>query len=311
VLSVTNVAAKGNALREFDWSTIASLRLRAESIAEGLYWGIHRSTRRGAGVEFSGHRTYVPGDDLRWLDRHAWMRHGRLLVREFETETDRALRLVVDASASMGYRSAEAPASKLEFATLLAAVMARLALAAGDPVALDWLGGADCRWLPPISGRQGFERVVGVLESARADGDVYADMQAIDRALLPVAKYARRGTSIVVLTDLAEMPTEIVTRVRSLCSRGRRVILARILDPAESDYPFRGPVRLRALEGKVSVTTDGTESRDQYLRSLSAESELLASMLTERGGRFLTLRTDDSPSQAIRKLTLAISGAAR
>ena len=52
-----------------DWGRLAPLRLRARSIADGVYAGAHRSTRRGPGVEFGGHRPYVPGDDLRWIDR--------------------------------------------------------------------------------------------------------------------------------------------------------------------------------------------------------------------------------------------------
>jgi len=305
------VSSSREALHDFDWGKLAGLRLRADTVADGLYWGAHRSTRRGSGVEFSGHRNYVPGDDLRWLDRHAWMRHARLLVREFETETDRALRLVVDATASMTYRSPGAPASKFEFATLMAAVLARLALAAGDPVALDWLGGANCRWLPPLSGRQAFERVVGVLESASAHGDLYEDQQAIDRALLPVARYARRGTAIVVLTDLAELPHEIVGRASSLCSHGRRVVLVRILDPIECTFPFREPVRLRALEGKIDITTDGAETRSRYLKALDAESNELANLLAQRGGRLLSVRTDDEPAQAVRQVITSFSGANR
>ena len=305
------MSSRREALHDFDWGKLAGLRLRADTVADGLYWGSHRSTRRGSGVEFSGHRNYVPGDDLRWLDRHAWMRHARLLVREFETETDRALRLVVDATASMSYRSPSAPASKLEFATLMAAVLARLALAAGDPVALDWLGGANCRWLPPLSGRQAFERVVGVLESASAHGDLYEDKQAIDRALLPVARYARRGTAIVVLTDLAELPQEIVGRARSLCSHGRRVVLVRILDPIECTFPFREPVRLRALEGTIDITTNGAETRSRYLKALDEESDQLANLLAQRGGRLLSLRTDAEPAQAVRQIITSFSGANR
>ena len=37
------------------------------------------------------------------------LRHERIVVRHFETETERALRLVVDATASMGFRSKGAP----------------------------------------------------------------------------------------------------------------------------------------------------------------------------------------------------------
>src|SRR5258705_676011 len=127
-----------------DWGKIAPLRLRSRLVAEGVYAGGHRSARRGAGVEFGGHRAYTPGDDLRWLDRRSLLRHDRLVVRQFETETDRALRLVVDATASMGYRSTtgRAPGAKLAFASLIAAALARIAVASGDPVGLSFLGGA-------------------------------------------------------------------------------------------------------------------------------------------------------------------------
>ena len=106
--------------RSIDWGSIAPLRIRARMVAEGVYAGAHRSARKGAGVEFGGHRAYVAGDDLRHLDVRSLLRHDHLLVRQFETETDRALRLVVDASASMGYRGSRAPGAKLAFAALIA-----------------------------------------------------------------------------------------------------------------------------------------------------------------------------------------------
>src|SRR5262245_26757930 len=124
-----------------DWGKLAPLRLRSRLVAEGVFAGGHRSARRGAGVEFGGHRSYTPGDDLRWLDRRSLLRHDRLLIRQFETETDRALRIVVDATASMGYRGAKAPGAKLAFAALVAAALARIAVGRGDPVGLTFFGG--------------------------------------------------------------------------------------------------------------------------------------------------------------------------
>src|SRR5256885_6124730 len=105
-------------VRSIDWGAIAPLRLRARALADGVYAGAHRSLRRGPGVEFGGHRPYVPGDDLRWLDRRALLRHDKLIVREFETETDRGLRLIVDTSSSIKFRRREAPAAKLAYAAL-------------------------------------------------------------------------------------------------------------------------------------------------------------------------------------------------
>jgi uncharacterized protein (DUF58 family) len=302
------MAEGSSALRDFDWSKIGDLRLRAESIAEGLYLGNHRSNRKGSGVEFSGHRNYVPGDDLRWLDRHALMRHARLLVREFETETDRVLRLVVDATASMAYKGEASRASKLEYSVLLAAVLARVAIAGGDPVALDWLGGKNCRWLPPLSGRQAFERVLGVLEAARAHGDIHTDSDAIDYALAPVLRYARRGTSIVIFTDLADLPEPLMARVAGLCTHGRRVILVRVLDPTELNFDLRGVVDLHALEGTLTVSTDTAQTRANYLEALRRESAEFAATLAQRGGRFITASTASDPADVVRRIIVGYSG---
>ena len=105
--------------RSIDWGSLAPLRIRARMVAEGVWAGAHRSARKGAGVEFGGHRAYTPGDDLRHLDVRSLLRHDHLLVREFETETDRALRVVIDATASMSYRGKVAPGSKYAFAASL------------------------------------------------------------------------------------------------------------------------------------------------------------------------------------------------
>ena len=35
-----------------DWGSLAPLRLKARAVAEGVYAGMHRSVRKGAGVEF-------------------------------------------------------------------------------------------------------------------------------------------------------------------------------------------------------------------------------------------------------------------
>src|SRR5215471_4319109 len=147
--------------RKVDWGSLAPLRIRARMVAEGVYAGAHRSARKGAGIEFGGHRAYVPGDDLRWLDVRSLLRHDHLLVRQFETETDRALRLVVDATASMGYRGARAPGAKLAFAAVVAAALARIAIGSGDPVGLTYMGGTGGAFGARLSsGREGFERVV-------------------------------------------------------------------------------------------------------------------------------------------------------
>jgi uncharacterized protein (DUF58 family) len=289
--------------RAIDWGDLAPLQLRAREVAEGVYAGVHRSARRGAGVEFGSYREYVPGDDLRWLDRRSLLRHDRLLVRQFETETDRALCLVVDASASMAFRGPSAPGAKLAFAAVIAAALARLAVGSGDPVSLTFVGGGGGD--APVAragGREQFERVVAALESVQPGGDARVDRAMVDRALRSVLRGARRGTIVVFLSDLIDLPDSAPKSIGELASRGRVLTVVQTLDPAEVAFPYQGTVRLRALEGDAVVETDADSTRDRYIAALSGLTSTWQKDVERRGGRFVRAMTSDSPLGVVRAI---------
>lgn len=294
-----------------DWGSLAPLRLRARSISEGVWAGAHRSVRKGPGVEFGGNRPYVPGDDLRWLDRRALLRHDRLMVREFETDTDRGLRVIVDATASMAYRSREAPGAKLAYAALVAAALARVSLASGDPVGLSFLGGDAPDPLAAVAGSEAFERIVGALESARAWGDLSADVGPLRRVFDAVARRSRRGTIIVLLSDLIDLPEAALDHFAALCSAGRVLFAVQVLDPEEATFPFSGTMRLRALEGDTVVETDAAATRAEYLRRLDGIAQAWSDRLTGRGGHFLKTLTTRDAAAVVRDVVIEIARTAR
>lgn len=292
-----------------EWGALAPLRLRARTVAEGVYAGPHRSVRKGAGVEFGGQRAYVPGDDLRFIDRRALLRHDKLMVREFETETDRALWLCVDATASMAYRGDGAPGAKYAYAALLAAALARVALATSDPVGLAFVGGDGARPLSASAGREAFDRVVSALEAVRAAGDAGVDPSAVERAIAPIARKARRGSVIVFFSDLLDLPLRARPDLLPLGTAGRTLVVVQILDPAEAELPFSGSVRLRALEGDVVVEADVDEVRAAYKERLAELSATWTRDVEARGGRLVRALTSDDPTAMTRSILRAISEA--
>jgi uncharacterized protein (DUF58 family) len=289
-----------------DWGELGPLKLRARQVAEGVFAGTHRSARRGAGVEFGGHREYVPGDDLRWLDRRALLRHERLVVRQFETETDRALCLLLDASASMAYRGPSAPGAKIAFASLLAAALARIALAGGDPASVAFFGGERAAPIPRSSGREQFERVVAALEAVEPGGDARADGTMLERALLALSRATRRGAIVVVLSDLLDLPDGARERIADLSHAGRVLVVVQVLDPAEADFPFTGTVRLRALEGGAVVEADAETARQHYLASLGSLTATWQDAVLLRGGRFVRTTTVQDPVRVVREIVQSI-----
>jgi uncharacterized protein (DUF58 family) len=288
-----------------DWGALLPLRLRAQGAALGALSGAHRSLRRGSGVEFAGHRAYTPGDDLRFLDRHALMRHGTLALREFETETDRSVRFLIDTTASMGFRGRRAPAAKLAFAALIAAAMGYVAVRGGDRVALDWLGGDENRGLSLRGGRHSFEALVAALEGANANGDF--GKPELERVLSRAGR-AGVGSVLVLLSDLLDFPEGATDEVAGLASQGRTLLVVQVLDPDEIDLPFQGPVRLKSLEGDLVVDTDASEVKVAYQEALERLVAGWTSALSARGSRLLRTVSSDDPVDVVRRALAAIAG---
>ncbi len=295
------MSTRGRPLRPIrsaiDWGELGPLRIRARAVAEEIFAGMHRSARRGTGVEFGGYREYVPGDDLRWLDRRSLLRHERLVVRQFETETDRALCLMVDASASMAFRGPSAPGAKVAYAALIAAALARVALAGGDPVSLTFVGGAEgARRVPRSSGREQFER----------GGDAHVDVRMLDRAMQALARDTRRGAIVVLLSDLIDLPVEAADRVAAIAADGRVLSVVQTLDPAEVEFPFEGTVRLRALEGDAVVETDAEATRGRYLEAMDALTKRWKDATVGRSGRFARVTSGDDPVGVVRGIVAGL-----
>ncbi len=294
-----------------DWGALAPLHLRARLVADGIYAGAHRSARRGAGVEFAGHRVYVPGDELRFIDVRASMRHERVVVRHFETETERALRLVLDATTSMGFRGDVAPGSKLAYAAVLAAALARVALKAGEPVGLDWIGGEHVRRVPPSGRSETFERIVATLEAAHAGGDARARPDVVEEGLGVALRGARRGSAIVLFSDLLDLPDDAPDSIGALGTRGRPLCVVEVLDPEEATLPFEGPIRLRAVESgprdTVTVQTDAPTVRAEYLARLEARAQAWRDALARHGGALVRCTTSDDPVLVVREVLRAIA----
>ncbi len=286
--------------RTIDWGVLSPLRLRARELAHGLYAGSHRSTRRGAGVEFGGFREYTVGDDLRWLDRRSLLLYDRTIVRQFETETDRTIFLLVDATRSMRYRGSRALASKYAYASALAAGVSKVALNVTDPVALSLLGPpSNQAYLAPRGGRLQFERIVTKLESFEPEVDASGGSQLFSREIEHVARVAKRGAISLLFSDFLDIADEQLRSIAMLTGSRRSLIAVRVLDPDEVDFPFSEAQRFVALEGDHSIEAQAETVRDSYLRALQNSELRLKRELERFGARYVSLITNEAPGNAL------------
>src|SRR5579872_6418406 len=101
---------------------------RAKSSARGE----RRSRARGQSVEFADYRTYVQGDDFRYLDWNLFGRLERLFLKLYEEERELPVRIFLDASESMTFGSPR----KFDFARQVAAALGYVALCGFDRVSV-------------------------------------------------------------------------------------------------------------------------------------------------------------------------------
>src|SRR5262249_57551791 len=112
-----------------------SVRGRARGIGEGAFAGMHQNLHAGSSIEFSEHKEYAPGDDIRRIDWKAVGRRDRYYIKRFEDETEMRTFLLVDSSASMGY--GRKGVTKLAYASYLAGALAYLLAQQVDPAGLE------------------------------------------------------------------------------------------------------------------------------------------------------------------------------
>jgi len=129
---------------------VARLDLRAKFIVEGFLAGLHASPLHGFSVEFSEHRKYVPGDDLKDLDWTVYAKTEKYYVKKFQAETNLTGYLVMDLSASMAWTYRQ-ELTKFDYAICLAAALGYLMIHQQDPVGLVTFDTAIRASLPPRS----------------------------------------------------------------------------------------------------------------------------------------------------------------
>lgn len=241
---------------------ISRLDLRARFIVEGFLAGLHASPFHGFSVEFSEHRKYVPGDDLKDLDWHVFAKTDRYYVKKFEAETNVTGYLVMDLSASMAYTYRQ-ELTKFEYAICLAAALGYLMIHQQDPVGLVTFDSQLQACIPPRSKRTQLGNILAILANLHPGGTT-----DVAGCLHRLAAMIRSKSLIMVFSDLLTDPQPVLESLHHLRHGGNEIILFHILDEAEVHFPFEGLVEFHDVEEVRKLTLDARSMRPDYLRTL-------------------------------------------
>lgn len=280
-------------LRPEELAKLNSLELRAQAIVEGFMQGLHRSPFIGYSVEFSSHRRYGAGDDLRHVNWKLFARHRKLYVKEFDAETNLNLYLFVDASRSMQCKVLGAM-TKFEYASALAAAMASLALKQRDAVALGLMDDGVTQYLDPSVKPGRWEDCLRMLSRGPQQ-----PVTALAKSLEQAAALARHRGIVVLLSDLVDDVTAVQRGLQQLRHRGHEVVIFHVLDPFERNLEPNGRLRVVDLEGASELLTDVEGIRGEYLARIDRWCDELDRVCRNQGVDRLELLTDRAPSDAL------------
>jgi uncharacterized protein (DUF58 family) len=272
---------------------VARLDLRAKFIVEGFLAGLHASPYHGFSVEFSEHRKYVPGDDIKDLDWSVYAKTDKYYIRKYEAETNLTGYLVMDLSASMAYTYRQ-QLTKFEYGICLAAALGYLMIHQQDPVGLVAFDTAIRTALPPHSKRTQLGNILALLAGLKPSGKT-----DVAKCLHQVAAMIRSKGLVMIFSDLLTDPEPVLESLHHLRHRGHEIIVFHILDEAEVHFPFKGIVEFRDVEEERKLTLDAKGMREDYLQALSEFRQRYQSECARANIDFVPIDTSVSFDKAL------------
>lgn len=210
------------------------LRLNARTVADTLRHGAFRSLSRGQGIDFSGVREYLCGDNVRSIDWNVTARMGKPFVKQYEEDRELHVLFVLDRSASM--LTGSAGRVRLAAASEAAAVLLFAAEQNACAVGAVFFDGAIQWACVPKAGRA---QVMALFSRLDRLDDGGARGSALASALNGAGTLLKRRSLVCVFSDF-RADGWLQPLARLSCKHD--VVAVRVTDPDDTELPAVGTV---------------------------------------------------------------------
>jgi uncharacterized protein (DUF58 family) len=287
-------------------SRLAGLELLTEGVVEGFLAGLHRSPRRGFSVEFAEHRTYQPGDELRYVDWKLLGRKDRLYVKQYEEETNLRAMLVLDVSRSMAWTGDAARVlTKLDYVRRLAAALALLLVRQRDATGLIAFDEAVRTVVPARARTAHWHQLLSTLGALTPGLGT-----AAEPALRRVLDLLRRRGLVVFISDLLLDRAPALRALKFLRHRGHQVMVLHIMDPAELELTGPAEARFEDPETRQGVTLRPKDWADAYRETVTGVVSAWRRSCRGSGIQYHQITSDTPFGLALRRVVACPGGVA-
>lgn len=284
-----------NYLDPFILARIHSLQVRAKTVVEGFLSGQHQSSSRGHSIEFSQHREYSLGDELKHLDWKVYGRTDRFYIRQYEQETNLRLYLVLDCSGSMRFQGSKSAFSKFNYAATVAASLSYLTLKQGDSVGFISGPANKIKVIPPRGSVGHLNILIKEMELLLPEGE-----SVLTEYLNHIVHHAQKRSLIVILSDLLEDSSLLLKTLKLLQFKKHEVLVLHLLDSDEKNFPYKGNIQFQSLENNSSLTLNATVFAENYRQAVQNLIDEYRLSLTQVGIKYIHSLTDQPIDQLLR-----------
>ncbi|MEM6470292.1 MAG: DUF58 domain-containing protein [Planctomycetota bacterium] len=252
----------------FDSDFLAKLEylsLLSRRAFRGQLLAQRRTKQAGGGIEFSDHREYIQGDDLRYLDWNVYARHGDRLLKRFVEEEDLHVYVLLDCSHSMNADAKDdfGKVNKFAFARQITAALSYIALADLDRISIIAYDSKIRTTLPLMRGKNNALSMLRFLESLSTSGE---STNLAEVATTFVQRAPRTGLALIV-SDLYDQDG-FRRGVDVLRHRRFEPHVIQVHSPSEADPGLLGDVELRDVETGRRVNVTVTQKKLKQYREL-------------------------------------------
>jgi uncharacterized protein (DUF58 family) len=259
------------------------LDLLSRKIFLGKLRGEKRSKRRGQSVEFADHRSYVTGDDLRFIDWNIYGRLDKLFLKLFLEEEDLCLHLVVDVSESM----MQGEPAKTYSAKRLAAALGYIGLVNNNRVTVTLFSEGIVAQKANLRGRHRLAEMAQVLIGCEDGGTTAFEKVTKQIALTRIGK----GVMVVISDFLMKQGYE--QAMKYLAGNSYDVYTIQMLSPQELEPTLAGDLKLRDVEDDdIAEVTISAPLIKRYKATLEAFCLQLQEFCSRRGMSYLRTASD-------------------
>lgn len=263
----------------------SNLPLIAKTVVEGFISGLHRSPHRGFSVEFSEHREYTPGEDLRYLDWKIFGRTDRFYIKVYKEETNLKAYILLDISNSMNYGSKSV--AKLQYGVMLASILSYLMIKQKDAVGLVTFDTEIKDFIKPMSTVSHLQNLFGSLERITPGGET-----SVGSILKKIALNIKKRSLIILLSDLMDEQNTIIKGLSNFRHHHHEVIVLHLLDPAEIKLPFDGDCEFRDMESGEKIPASVPYIKNTYQKLLQEFLDSLRKRCGENRIEYAMTTTD-------------------